>query len=572
MFVMEQIIPELGGTKTPLITVKWVDPTTKSVEDGYPVFDIKTYQSKERSTSKNATDMKQICRVNNTFIHKMDEKGQRRLYEYYRSIKAMIDALDVSNVQETIREMSELTLEVFTVLQIPQRLIDFVRSLSLTYPDMGDKGRRSHDTAEKTFPTELFPEVTAVSFMCKMLSPILGDCIATFKPPLTGKENKEYCTYLVFESVLNDPSGPFYGIYQKLHFYIQDNAEKAMAGVNKSPSRGHSSLSFTITNNGFCNKRFLDLVMAVVMTKKLVSFDNFETKSISPDGSVKIPSILTYIYVVTMETTRSKLSTIQAGTDIMPRFDPTDGGDQESNTTQLENTARVSKISKDIPVLAELAVEIEVERILEEFKISRQLFKRSQKYYNGNPISPSVFNIALISSLFGQRIGGSGLIRHLTAPYYAQLLILMQVILCDWGYRNLATLMSADNSDLPTGNPITSTATRIMTNYNKTREYMECSVLFPGSSEKVINTRSEGGRKIQASQYITFDAQLQKLVDWIIQYEHRYNIPPVLWKNLGYEEDDHRPMTGDRIALDENIIRELCAFFKRCHEPKKDVV
>ena len=95
-----------------------------------------------------------------------------------------------------------------------------------------------------------------------------------------------------------------------------------------------------------------------------------------------------------------------------------------------------------------------------------------------------------------------------------------------------------------------------------------CTELFPGFSEKVTDGKTSSGRRTSDSEYISFSAQITRLMRWIIDYDHYVNIPPAVWSYLKRDVDD-RPVSGALYEPKEDIMKNLCRFFYECHKPKE---
>lgn len=554
MLSMQLMQQTPGFPKSPHVEITFNDEDGVILSDA-PAFDISTF----RKATRHAATIGSICDLNNKFFHSLPLKNQKALYEYFVQMKTRLGGVTRSTLQESVRGMADLTEKVFLDLKIPDRLLEFVEHIGLEFPSLAGKGSRIQDTDKKTFTRDEYPQVTAVSLLCKILCPIIGQAIQVFQPPVCGKEDKELFTFDLFEPVLSAPHSKFHPIYSKLRFFLEDTIRTELEKMKKNPNNRNSTHTFAMADRGFCEKHFRDLVCAIIMAKKLASFDLFESDS--PD---KIPNIVTYVWVVVSETAVSKMSTIQGAANKMPRFEPSSVGSGEDNTTLLENTARISKDAFDLGSMVEVGVEIMMPRILKDFDIDQGLFDAGMKWYGKNMIMPSPFNRALIASLLESYIGGSPMLLRLHMTYYAMLLVVTQQTLIKRGFWDLAVLLSCHTPVTAEPAPISTTAQRIMSSYDKTIEFSEAKKLCPGFSEKIIVGRSERGRKTQTTEHISLESQLQRLMGWCIEYPHFYNMPTAYWKQCPVEYEN-RPAQGSRISLVENIMRDVCSFFVQCH-------
>lgn len=550
-----QLMRQIPGLpKSPHVEIVYCD-ADGVVEDDAPSFDIGTF----RKATRQIATIDSICELNNRFLHSLSESAQKRLYDYFKTIHQMLQTVTRSTMRGHVHDMTELTEKVFLDLDIPGHLLTFVNGLGLNWPSLNGKGSRIQDTEKKTFTEEEYPKVTAISLLCKILCPVIGQAIQVFQPPVCGKEDKELFTFSIFEPVMSSLKSKFHDIYQKLRFFLEDTIRTELTKMRKNPNNRNTTHTFAMADRGFCDTHFRDLVCAIIMAKKLASFDLFETDS--PD---KVPNIVTYIWVVVSETAVSKMSTIQGASNKMPRFDPSSSGSGEDNTTLLENTARISKCAFDMGSLVEIGIEITLPRILSEFDINQNQYEAGLKWYTKNLIVPSPMNRALIASLLGAYVGGSEMLLRLHVQNYTKLLTITQLVLIKRGFWDLAVLLSAQTPQSAEPAPISTVAQRIMSSYDKSLEFAEAKRLCPGFSEKVTISRNARGRKVPTPEPISLESQLQRLMSWCIDYPHFYNLPTSYWK-LCPVEYETRPTQGDRIRLVENIMRDICTFFVQCH-------
>lgn len=156
---------------------------------------------------------------------------------------------------------------------------------------------------------------------------------------------------------------------------------------------------------------------------------------------------------------------------------------------------------------------------------------------------------------------------HLTRVWYTKALIVTQLYLAKNGYDQLAVLISSGTPDLMRSGPMTGVGHRINENYDKTELYLKCIALFPGFSEKSHHKTDPTGRNSSGEDYISIQNQLKRLMNWVIEYDHTINVAPAVWSIMKVPPE-HRPVTGDIVLYNEEVMNQVCAFFLHVHTPQ----
>lgn len=544
------------GSKAIRLRLTYTHPD-KSLPEEIHEFNISTY----RKLTKENDNIQSTCDLVNAFLGTYSEEMQREFFLYCAEMLADLKALSVGTLNMTIQKMSDRTTEICKWMEIPKRSVEFVKAINIPLPpDLAKGPQRIQDTAEKTFDREEYYLLTGISLLCKVLSPVLGECVDRMQPPVADKSNKELFAFMLVLPILENDY--FANVFAKLSDYIENTTTKAIEDLNSRLGGNEPSIMFTLAKNGVDEVRFKELVHAMIYVKKLVTFDVWN----SGTSSSREPNIMTYIYVSVFETARSKLNTIKHQSNVLARFDQADtGGSTQDNATHLEHVARVSKITADIPIMAELGMLILIPQILKKYDIPQAHFDAAERFYTKNFIKPSAFSRALMASFVGRYIGGSSMLLYLTRPLYTKLVIVTQLFLAKFGYDQLALMISASTPDQIRSGPLPGAAFRVLENYYKSAEYLECLRLFPGFSEKAHHKSDPTGRNSSGEDYISIENQCKRMVNWIVEYDHYYTVPVIVWNLLGVED---RPETGSLISYKETIMDQFCKFLITVHSPE----
>ena len=550
---------EYKKIKEHFILVKWegkpLDPAWKGdLSCSFCVHPIR------KSANEDDDGIQGLCELANRFFEFVSVETAWLFFVYFKKSYDLLSEMKESSI-DTYREFKEdltnLTHTTFIDnLDLFKWVMDFIPTLGLGEPDMRDKGTRVKDSPEKTFGPDQYPLVHGVSLVCKLLVPVIRHSLDIFKY-FCGTESRELYTYEVFEGIFTHHKSGFKEIYEKLHFYITSEALKSLKNQkNRNPGR-NTNYVFSMTNQGFCKDRFLDYVEAVIMCRKLVSFDFFKTNK-----SDKKPDIMVYICGGVARTVESKLAAFHKNTQVMALFDVKETSLDDDNTSHIEHGSKISRVPCDVNKTVEVSLENAIPRILFDMEVDEDLFKKGMKFYDSNPINQSVFNIALTSSLLSQYIGGSSMIYRLRSLQFTKLIMIVQLKMVEWGLLNLIPFMSCFGVEEKSSE--ISPVSMINKNFEKLKEFNEFKRLCPGTSERIL-TAAEQGRatKSQMIEIVSVTTQVTTIVNWCIDYVHRYNLPPFLLDMLAKE--DVQPQNGQVIPLDAHLSRNICRYFVNCH-------
>lgn len=542
-------------------------PPAIKVTDFSPIhFDIETYRNIARMPSPGQEDEGiHAFHLVSKFFATLSDTEQYLMFYYYQKMHLFITQLRPdSNLSENMMALATATTQVFSWINIPQKALDFIKTVKFRLPDLQDShAPRSHHTEEMTFRLDEYYPLTAIVLICKIMFPVWGYAIKVMRnKSLTDDMNKElYCFSLIMDTLQNGCLAP---IYTKLTNYVNRTARGAM-----KPRHGEANMvSFTMGMSAVDEDRFFEAILSVIAVKRLASYNIWRKKS----GSTDVPNLVTYVHSAVTDTAGTRIGNMRSSNNRMARFDVSDTSPEGDNLTYMDNVARVSNITADIPVLARVGIDIEVPKFLAEHGLGKGDMRSSIRYYKIHEPTASLFNRALIASTFGKRLGSASLLQHLLKDHYVKALAATQLLLVKMGLNQLALFMSCTTDELnPDAHIDTAVDHRMRSDIFDNPAHTECKKIFPGYSEKAITAHQakiSGGSLVQGKmEQISIDRQLSRLFDWVTTYKHHYNIPPHLYEAMGIEPH----AKGEVIVYDDQVMVEVCRFFTKLHKPSEDM-
>ncbi len=526
-----------------------------------PQFKLSTYND----LSRQSTEGDHVYTVVNQFFSTLSLAEQHQLYTYYVDMHNCIQSVEESNLRPMGDRMTALTTQVMTNFNITHRLIDFVNATRIPFPEYlyHKKEFRVQDSEQMTFHLREYIDLTAISLFAKMMSPIWGEYINVLSPraqpggrrPVADEVNKELFCFILIIPILD--SGAFSHVFRKLRHYSATTVNDNIKEQNKGNSSGGQTTTFILARNGYETGRFQETVYAVTVIKKLVIYDVWKSK----DGLGR-PDIMKYIRITIGKSTHSKMHFMRGRTKVMTRFDLPEGSSGTDNTSNNDNVARVSKTTADVPIIARMGIMLETKKILSQYDLSISAHADAVRFYIKQNLEPSIFNRALAASLYAKALGGSSLLQYLPASSYIPAIVALQMVLIQKGELQLATLLTCSTNDLRKPGPISSVASRIQFSFNLSVQYKRCITFFAGTSERPMRNHYahplDAERRKQEVDHINVRSQIERLMTWIIDFDHFYNISPALWEAINPTSP---PPQGELITYDEDVVQQVCQFF-----------
>jgi hypothetical protein len=386
---------------------------------------------------------------------------------------------------------------------------------------------------------------------------VWGELFRTFQELDINSTKREHLAFDILEPSIEE--GALASTYFKM-FNTLDNMIKMWRteADKKFRSSSYSDTSYVLTHNSVDDEIFNLIVMATIFVKRMATYDCFRNNG-------RPPNVVVYMDDGIRRTAENKIGNMRAPLTIMPKKDPSNN-DSEDNRSILDHASKTSKKPMDDPVLVQVSADYwEIPKMLREQDVPESLFVSASVYYQSNSFDISPLAQAMIASFVGNRLGGSKPLNYLSLPTYQKLIILLQVYLIRNNMIDLAALLSSKTSTVMTDSNNVPMAMR-MRAVDKSTEYRRCKTYFTGSLEKPIYTpghKPRGKRSIVKTETINFINHIDKMIDWLINYNHGENMPAVLWD---FAKADTHPIIGSECRYDDQTIKNLCEFYLAFHD------
>lgn len=519
-------------------------------------FSMRTYEKIARDKDDNMGD--QILLPINLFFSRLSFSDHKEIYEMYKFARREIERTTMENKREIQDALQETIFNTIQNLNLPEKMIEFCKDPRFIYPDLSQVGRDAHHTKEKTFFTEDYIEITAISILSKLMVPIWGEFIKQLGIIEITNNQRENLAFDLIEPVLVDSA--FERIYNKLAYFLSASVTDIRKATDKK-TMGGTTTSFILTHNGIDDQMFESIVMATIIVKRMATYECFTKRK---EGNV--PNAMVYIDDGIKKTADTRIKAMRNTMNTMPRRQLPQH-DQEDNSSILDHASKTSRKPIDVPVLVTTAVQHwELPRLLEDTQTPLDVYNTASDFYETNPFDVSPLCQALVSSFIGTRFGGSKCIGYLPPSLYQKVVTILQIFLINRGMVNLAALISSKTSSQPVEGAVSLLSSRIDARL-KNEDYLRCQEIFKGYLEKPIIPygRKTNNRKIDVDR-IDFVNHIDRMIDWLVRYTHSENMAPVLWD---YAKFDNRPITGADCLFDETIVQDICRFYLMFHDEKK---
>ena len=517
---LEKATLNVDGTDMPVCRVNWgaLDLQRTDGADKDPTiahFQVETYRLLLRPVE--GKDESTIYHVNDIFAN-MDESSQREATNFYIDAHLMMRQV-FRKPKFTALEVDKLTKDIsdrLYVMVMKTHLRDRLRSYILesgeiSLPDLSNVGQRTQDDDKLTFREEEYIALTELVLLCKMLAPIWGELIYYSKTVVDINSKETQCC-----SVLHNIFSLYQNLTDKLFNYIMHML------------REDKDNEATAVLNGVTENKMTLFVFGTMFVKKFVNIDLMRPGC----------NIMTYVKICTEDTTRTRFSNMRKLNRAGLRMQKSDDEADTGNTSALEEMSTPSRVSADIPILVEHAIERAVQQALLELHISQSDWESVCKYYDMYPVERTSFNRMLLATFFGSRIGGAGGINMVGAKIYNQMIAVVQLHMSGLGFTDLTHLLSIKTTDVPQPGTVSKVNSLIRFNATSSDEYRNCKNLF--------------SYKIGSLQW---DTSLKEIMDMITLYINYYNTAPIIWDHL-----DLDPFNGEPIIYGEHLVRHICAY------------
>ena len=483
------------------------------------------------------------------------------LFNYYYQMECIIRNMNKENFDNSLVSMRDMTTRVFLDLHLDYKTLSYVTPQTFPFPDLTGVGTRAHDTKDMTFKLEDYIEVTSIQVICKLMAPVWGELFDKIKDkhnPLIGSDNREYSCSIIIEEFLR--KSRFGKIYAKLEHYIGVTTESQLKYDSET-----KDTQFILSNNCVSLPKFKDMMIAMVLVKKFVSYNPFYNKQNPKD----VPNIMSNVSTSVKESSTGRYKQWRQRADILPRHELKDiTSNDNDNTSFLDHTSPASMITIDVAILNRLNVIRSVERYIKDNDIPEKLFNEAVDYYLLNGVSVSIYSNGLCASILTTKLGSSSkALKYIQIKEYVKIIVITQIWLLRFSDQvvDLVSFLTSDDTEIsPDDIQNNSKKEKLFKYFNKNQVFENCKNMFPAQvhfSKLQETTQSSQTKKFNliAAQ---FDTQLHDMVDWMASNTHRASIAPAIWKICNIK--DHVINTSV-VDVTSDTILNLCRVFIGLH-------
>lgn len=496
-------------------------PMPESEEENL-VFQMDTYKKLMPPDASLFWDA-QFLSVNN-FLATLGQDDVYVVRTFYLSAKKQLLRISVENYREVVATIAlEVSNMAFKIGLLP-RLQSYVVDAKLPIPESARNiVMRPQDTNEMTFRYPEYVQLTAISLLCKMMSPVWGDFVSRVENKIIDNVNKEtFCLAMIESLVENSDLGP---VYDKLSNYLEKVAESEARRMQGSTAN-KNEVRFLTAFGGFSSVRLYKTIYAIIFVKKFANVDLLQQTC----------DLMKYINVSINATFKARLSAFRKPNTQARSEIQTSDADRD-NASYLEHESRPSAVTADTPVLIRMGVRAVIPMLLKKYTIARANYDEAVAYFRRFMVTPTPFNRMVLSLMFGRHIGGAAGLRYLKMDVYLELVALAQLVLAQRNESELAHLLSATVPSKPKDEMGTSADLSIASNMATSSVYRQVVQLYP--------TKVEGK---------SVTSHLDALREWVTDYHHYYNTPPVVAQIL----DEDQPANGAVIVYEDTVMIAIC--------------
>lgn len=453
-----------------------------------PVHAVLDLMSKEQQASYALM----LASMHKALIERMINQAVVQEYEWVRL------ETDISKAYLEFDQYAKLWDKALAVsrTQIPIHMFDNV-------------GERPQDSGSMTFYKNDVERLTAVSIICKTLTPILGVFIMESKNKLDPINKESHCASLL-KDIFEYNDAP---IIEKITNYLS-NILKNCTTTMTSAMQGITSEVINIDTT------------SSIFIRKLVTVDLYKEHG----------NLLTYI----VSSARAALST-QYNEASQPRAckdfkRPNESTTEENNDSNFEAESRNSTKPANFMAKIAFAARDAYRRFIRDNELDRSLCDQTYEYYCYKPVMVTPINKYVMSLVFGDYLGGAKSIDYLESPAYNQLLAALQVYLIGQGYINLANAITAES--------------KVTSKVSLTQEEIQLNINWANS----VEYRNVDAKLDMSINDISWNTGLAKIKDHMVKYRILYNTAPAIWDHIKVENINNTVFTPVH-----TVPKEICS-------------
>lgn len=290
-------------------------------------------------------------------------------------------------MEKAIEDGGKLIRDKFMEISLMEKISDYVYQ-HITVDIEDDWGKRSIDTADKTYTRDDVLGLTKVVYLCKILTPLFGACVTRAKGyPIDTDAHKQICLPLIMPYI----NARAVKERDKLIRYIRAIGSASFKEDATALHSGHTLMSIE------------PKVMAIFLINKAVSHNLYR-----PNGKL-IRVLLDAIQNVTK--TYNKASSKD---NRIESRKPTQAAMEERNESQLERDSVVSRRTADMKAITKVFAPHVVNDMLDDKGLDPDLHSELCEFILERQVAINPISMYVMQLLFCSYLGGITSLDYLT--------------------------------------------------------------------------------------------------------------------------------------------------------------
>ena len=434
-------------------------------------------------------------------------------------------------VKEETDDLTKLTDKLSDYcndLDLAINLCDKLRQYAIDHVPIGlmpNAGNRPQDSAKLTFYPEEVKTLMSIVILCKLLTPIFGVLMENLLDKVDIR-SKEGCCATILTKLFDRK---YHVLIDKLKHYI-GHIVRLQCKDDTTSALMHGCDSYSLSHSMYSQLLIRQFVNVPLLR------DN--------------GNLITYISVSVKKAIATVRSTILKK-PTYTRHLYASNVDDDGNISRLETDSIASRKTCDVPILVKCAVPYAIRKYSDFYSIDLDEYEASLKFYNRNPMVPTIINKDLNATFYSRDFGGGKGILMLKSDDYIKITAMLQLILLtlggddDDGYEDLAHVLTVlPSMDTQLGYSFEDNQFQL--NVGFSQAYNNCRMRFE---------HSPFGAK--GREWVD---HIKNITDDLIMSKYRYNTANWIWEWLGTEN-----LNGRLIEPNDKIIGALCDFYDWLH-------
>jgi len=491
-------------------------------------FNVRTYKVLS-ATGSEPEKFKTVMGAANWYLANVATDEQKILMAKVYALSCQMIRNDMSKLIEYPTKLSEFVIQLgemyLTVVEQCGLMDAFYKyaDANVSLQDISGYGSRPQDSKELTFSVDEMRALMNLAYVIKAAAPIFGELIMNIPDQYDAEGNKKTSAPKDIK-VVNFLQPLILKHYSALDSKFRFTIEHI---VDANCKNNNSSAAIFA---GLIPSTRVAWIRASILVRNFVCCVLERTES----NICRFVDTMVHNHLISQNNLANK-------NQVRPRkpIAALGAGEEADNTAQMETDSVVSNKPIDVEIIVSVAVDSVVDDMLVTYQFTHDELDTNFRYLMNHPVVQTQLNRFVLTSIFGDKLGGGRGIEMLGRKPFTKLACLLQMIAFNLGLREFGHMLTATKTGMC--NVIkTDEEIKFELNYSTGFPYRTCKDRFASSS------RASDGKE--------WDKQMKDICDDIIHNCYVYNTPPAIMDALGEEA----PSNGETIPVEVEIINEAC--------------